>query len=120
MFESLSPYDILENNKDATDWGEKKYDYLTEDLIQHNIKEKKWELLDWDMEPGDLIAFHFLTLHGAPGNSCPTSRRAVAFRWTGDDATITLKRPWKVSPPILSDKSHGEPLDSDLFPIILK
>ncbi len=43
-------------------------------------------LLGWDVEPGDVLAFHYRTLHGAPGNSLSTRRRAVSLRWLGDDA----------------------------------
>ena len=31
-------------------------------------------------------------LHGAPGNSLSTRRRALAMRWVGDDATFIAKR----------------------------
>ena len=45
------------------------------------------EFLAWDMAPGDVIAFHALTLHGASGNlSSSRRRRAWATRWCGDDA----------------------------------
>jgi hypothetical protein len=67
------------------------------------------ELLDgqsvigWDVEPGDVLAFHFRTLHGAPGNQLSTSRRrAVSLRWLGDDARFG-ERPWTVSPPYEPD-----------------
>ena len=40
------------------------------------------EFLAWDMAPGDVIAFHALTLHGASGNlSTSRRRRAWATRW---------------------------------------
>ena len=44
-------------------------------------------LLGWDLEPGDLVAFHPLTLHGSEGNTSTTDRAAIAFRFTGDDVT---------------------------------
>jgi ectoine hydroxylase-related dioxygenase (phytanoyl-CoA dioxygenase family) len=43
--------------------------------------------LGWDLEPGDRVVFHALTLHGAPCTTgSPHRRRAIASRWTGDDA----------------------------------
>jgi ectoine hydroxylase-related dioxygenase (phytanoyl-CoA dioxygenase family) len=55
-------------------------------------------VLAWDIEPGDVIAFHYRTLHDAPGNELATRRRAVSLRWLGDDAVFAT-RPWEVSPP---------------------
>ena len=50
-------------------------------------------------EPGDLVAFHFRTLHAAPGTENHlASRRVVSFRYLGDDARWA-HRPWTTSPP---------------------
>ncbi len=75
----------------------------------------------FDLEPGDAIAFHFLTLHGAPGNTSTTERRrAFAARFTGDDATFA-RRPGIMSPPFPEvTLSDGSPLDSDWFPVLAK
>lgn len=62
---------------------------------------------------GDAIAFDYLTIHGAPGNlSNEHSRRAVSFRWLGDDA-VYVNRGGKTSPqyPHLAGKlATGDPL----------
>ena len=77
-----------------------------------------YEFLAWDLEPGDCVAFHALTLHGAPGNRLPTRRRAVAARFTGDDAVYVL-RPGFMSPPPPPDApAPGQPMDSAVFPIV--
>jgi len=39
----------------------------------------QYTLLGWDLEPGDCVVFHALTLHGAPGNPMP--RRRLALDW---------------------------------------
>lgn len=57
-----------------------------------------FRLLGWDMEPGDAVAFDFRTLHGAPANRTSNRRRAVSFRWVGDDARFA-KRKGRTSPP---------------------
>jgi ectoine hydroxylase-related dioxygenase (phytanoyl-CoA dioxygenase family) len=83
------------------------------ELDQHTV-------LAWDVEPGDVIAFHFRTLHDAPGNSLTTRRRAVSLRWIGDDATFAL-RPWLHSPPFeQGDMVIGGPLDADRFPLVAR
>jgi ectoine hydroxylase-related dioxygenase (phytanoyl-CoA dioxygenase family) len=47
--------------------------------IEHN-----YDILKWEVVPGDCIAFHMKTLHGAPGNSSKTSsRRILSTRWFG-------------------------------------
>lgn len=75
-----------------------------------------YELLSWNLEPGDCIAFHALTLHGAPGNPLATRRRAVATRWTGDDAVFVL-RPGFMSPPPPEDSpAPGSPMGGPAFP----
>lgn len=67
----------------------------------------------WDVEPGDVLAFHFRTLHGAPGNELATRRRAVSLRWLGDDARFGV-RPWTTSPPYEpNDLVPGGRLDGD-------
>ena len=41
--------------------------------------------LVWEAEPGDAIAFHGRTIHGAPGNSCQNRhRRVLSLRWLGE------------------------------------
>ncbi len=74
----------------------------------------------WDVEPGDVVAFHFRTLHGAPGNDLPTRRRAVSLRWLGDDARFGV-RPWTTSPPYEPDGLvPGGTLDGDpRFPVVV-
>ena len=80
-----------------------------------------YEIRSWDLQPGDAIAFHFLTVHGAPSNlSSTTRRRGFAARWVGDDA-VFAQRSGEVSPPFpgLSDKLNpGDPLHSEEFPQI--
>jgi ectoine hydroxylase-related dioxygenase (phytanoyl-CoA dioxygenase family) len=72
--------------------------------------------LRFDVRPGDVIAFHFRTLHSAPGTAGLTShrRRAVSFRYVGDDARFA-SRPWLHSPPF-DGVRPGEPLDDARFP----
>ncbi len=77
------------------------------------------EVLAFDVDPGDVIAFHFRTLHDAPGNRLSTRRRAVSFRFVGDDA-VFAERPWQVSPPYdARGLVPGGPLGDDpRFPVV--
>jgi ectoine hydroxylase-related dioxygenase (phytanoyl-CoA dioxygenase family) len=52
----------------------------------------------WALEPGDLVAFHFKTLHNAPPNRSGHRRRVISFRFIGDDARYAV-RSHAVSPP---------------------
>lgn len=75
-------------------------------------------IIGWALEPGDCLAFHGLTLHGAPGNQNPIPRRVLSTRWCGDDAVIR-HRSGKMSPPLPVENppADGAPLD-DTFPVV--
>jgi len=79
----------------------------------------QYDILRWQMAPGDLVAFHYLTLHGAPATTKSTRRRrGFSSRWVGDDATFAV-RPGKTSPPFPDCKlQHGEPLSGLEFPLV--
>ncbi len=76
-------------------------------------------VLSFDVEPGDVVAFHYRTLHDAAGTTeLDGGRRVVSLRWIGDDATFGL-RPWLHSPPFeQADLELGGPLDDDRFPLV--
>lgn len=76
------------------------------------------DLIQFEMQPGDITLHHGLTVHGAPGNSrADQARRAYVMRWAGDDATYY---PRPNLQPMLFDPGipAGGPLDSDLFPVV--
>lgn len=90
-----------------------------EDIPDINANPEKYELLDWDMEPGDILIFHPLTLHGSYGNASRVRcRRALALRWTGDDVVYT---PSSKRMPIhyKHNAVAGGPLRGAAFPRIL-
>ena len=75
-------------------------------------------VLGWEMQPGDAVAFAFRTLHGAPANTTRNRRRAISFRWVGDDARFA-RRKGKTSPPFphLSFED-GAPFEGPDFPVV--
>ena len=47
----------------------------------------EFELLCWDVEPGDVIVFGGEVIHGASDNASNSERRAaLSIRYVGDDA----------------------------------
>lgn len=76
------------------------------------------DIREWDMEPGDAVAFHYATLHGARGNTTGRRRRAFSLRLVGEDARY-VERPGKTSPPFPGhDMAPGQRLREDWFPVL--
>ena len=91
-------------------WGKWYTPKRGNDLADHDTNEGEslpdidahrddYEILGWELAPGDCIVFHALAVHGAPGNlSAENRRRAVSLRLTGDDARFA-RRDGYMSPP---------------------
>lgn len=76
-------------------------------------------VLEWQMEPGDAVAFNYRTLHGARGNNAGTRRRAFSLRLVGEDARY-VERPGRTSPPYPGHGMQaGQRLRDDWFPVLL-
>ncbi len=79
---------------------------------------QKYEVLEWPMQPGDAVAFHYKTLHGARANPGGARRRAFSLRLVGDDARY-ITRPGRTSPPFPGhDMKDGDRLREDWFPYL--
>lgn len=77
------------------------------------------QVLEWEMEPGDAVAFDYRTLHGARGNNTTSRRRAFSLRLLGDDARY-VTRPGRTSPPFPGhDMVEGQVLRQDWFPFLI-
>lgn len=78
----------------------------------------KYRVLEWQMEPGDAVAFHYKTVHGARGNNTSSRRRAFSIRMVGDDARY-IERDGPTSPPFSGHGMlPGQRLREDWFPVI--
>lgn len=76
------------------------------------------DIREWEMQPGDAVAFQYHVLHGARGNTSAARRRAFSLRLIGDDARFT-ERPGPTSPPFPGhDMKEGQKLREDWFPIL--
>ena len=82
---------------------------------------QNYDIVSYDMEPGDALIFSAWTLHGAQGNSSSDQRRAaISTRWLGDDA---IWHPHAGSDPTVKQEDVAilpgqAPLDDAVFPEI--
>ena len=87
-----------------------------------NMEEARdaYDILGWEVEAGDAVAFHFRTLHGAPANHSPQRRRVISVRWVGDDA-VFANRSGPTSPAFPDlDYQPGTKFDGPDFPVIYR
>jgi len=79
----------------------------------------RYRILGWAVEPGDAVAFNYLTLHGAPANRQQSNRRrAFSLRLVGDDARWAVRK-GTTSPPFRNVKlAHGAVMDAPEFPVL--
>jgi len=89
-----------------------------EETPDFNAQRDMYDILTWDLDPGDALAFAFTTVHSARGNaSNQRRRRAYTIRYAGDGvsyyphaATMKMFAGANARP--------GGSLDSDLFPLV--
>jgi len=99
-----------------TKFYEQEQDYLP--VPDPDREPERWRVVEWPMRPGDAVAFHYRTVHGARGNTTSRRRRAFSVRWVGEDAR-TVTRPGRTSPPFEGHgMGPGERLREDWFPVI--
>ncbi len=56
-------------------------------LPDFEAERDNYEILCWEMEPGDVMLFDGMTVHGAKANTSNAVRRGYAVRYTGDGMT---------------------------------
>ena len=91
-----------------------------QDLPDIEAARERFPIIGWPVEPGDVIAFHMLSLHASAGVDGDTRRRVFSVRMLGDDVTHA-PRPWVTSPPFpgLADRlPAGAAMDDALFPVL--
>lgn len=89
-----------------------------------NAHRSDYNIVSWALEPGDALAFNFLTVHGAPPNhSGINRRRGFSARVIGDDARWA-KRSGPTSPPypeLHEQLDHGDAIDNVAeFPLLYR
>ncbi len=87
-----------------------------------NIEDNRddYNIVGWELTPGDAVAFDYRTLHGAPpNNSTNAQRRAFSLRLVGDDIRFARRENIVTSPPFENIQlQHGDPLEADEFPLL--
>jgi ectoine hydroxylase-related dioxygenase (phytanoyl-CoA dioxygenase family) len=87
-------------------------DSKTEDIEAIVRRER---LLSWSLEPGDFIAFHFKTLHGAPNKTLSNQRRAFVMRWVCHGSKYYSRH--GIPPYPWLDLQSGQELPEERFPL---
>ena len=55
-------------------------------------RRSEFELLSWDMEPGDVVCFNGRTIHGGSGNlAVDRELRVFNTKWLGDDVRVKFR-----------------------------
>ena len=81
---------------------------------------EEMRVLEFPMDPGDAVAFHYEVLHGTRGNNSANRRRAFSLRLFGDDARFT-ERQGRTSPPFPDHgMKEGDLLRNDWFPVLIE
>ena len=83
----------------------------------------RYDILSWDMEPGDVVCFNGRTIHGGSGN-LPDDRELRVFntKWLGDDVRVKFRETGM-------DPDHsqvmtevglkpGDVIGTDLYPLV--
>jgi ectoine hydroxylase-related dioxygenase (phytanoyl-CoA dioxygenase family) len=74
-----------------------------------------FDVVTWELEPGDCVVHHPRLLHGAPANNSTIGRRGYATQWLGEDARWDVQRGTMPAPDI---GTTGEPLTGPFYPTI--
>jgi hypothetical protein len=77
-----------------------------------------YPILGWQLEPGDVVCFHMLTLHASAGST--KRRRVFSVRFLGDDV-VHEPRGWTTSPDfsdMTNNVPRGAPMEHTLFPVV--
>ena len=126
--------DCLELVRGSHRWGEsyvpirfsnleEKTGFDYEPLIPSPDFETQRENLDivsWEVQPGDAIAFDGMTLHGSGENTTTERRRAFSARFGGEGAMYMPKGPASFPKFPGRDIAPGEPLGGDIFPLLYR
>ncbi|MHB8884740.1 MAG: phytanoyl-CoA dioxygenase family protein [Methylovirgula sp.] len=78
-----------------------------------------FDIVQFDVEPGDILVHHYKTIHGAGGNlSRYQVRRAASLRYCGDDIRFKARPGTPRQLHHSNQLQDGEPLSGPDFPIV--
>lgn len=89
-----------------------------EDIPDIEANRDDYDIITWDVQPGDVYVFNGMTVHGASGNtSSDRRRRGYTVRYVGDDVRYD-PRPGGSQPLYTDDLQAGDLLDCEHFPLL--
>lgn len=90
-----------------------------EPMVDIEAARDDYTIVSWDMDPGDVLVFNAMTVHGAPPNLHPDRRRrGYTVRYTGDDATY-LEADGMAAPLFVDYLDNGDPIGGARYPQLL-
>lgn len=91
-----------------------------ESLPDFDSQRAQYDMLCWELQAGDAIAFHALSVHAAKPNIHSTQRRrGYAIRYTGADVVYhegPANNPRLLNPEL----QHGDMLESKQYPVVFR
>ena len=79
----------------------------------------QYDIVTYPSEPGDVIVHHSNLIHGSgPNYRGDVTRRAVSFRYAGEDVRYRFHRSAPPQPHHDYQLSDGDPIDSEQFPVV--
>lgn len=86
------------------------------DIERH---ESDYDIVYFDVEPGDVIVHDYRLVHGSRGNTTlDRPRRAISLRYAGDDATVLHRVSAPEEFPFDPNLKDGDPLYSETYPVV--
>jgi ectoine hydroxylase-related dioxygenase (phytanoyl-CoA dioxygenase family) len=93
---------------------------IPEEIIDFENHPENYDVLGFDVEPGDVLLFDYRIVHRSRGNPSANRRVAISWRWLGDDAIWAWQR--GNDPFINQSSTHLQPgdriTDDAVFPIV--
>lgn len=89
-----------------------------EKMIDIEAERQDHRIVSWEMQPGDVIAFHAMTVHGAGSNlRADRRRRGYTVRYIGEHATYQFED-GMAGPLEIDELENGQPYVSDRTPVV--
>jgi hypothetical protein len=78
-----------------------------------------YDIVSYELEPGDMLVHHHLTVHGSAGNATfRQTRRTASLRYCGDDIRFKFRPYAPAQAHFHHQLKDGDPLDCAQFPVV--
>jgi hypothetical protein len=77
-----------------------------------------YDIISFDVEPGDVLVHHVRTVHGAGGNLSDQHRRAISLRYCGEQVRYANHQGTIAQTGLRDVHRDGEPLMGEDYPIV--